>query len=193
MTKRARRPRIRISKRSSRPVQPPVVFTPGSAMKHGRDFFRVAIEACQRRGGRGLLLARYAAQIPSDLPAGIRHFSYIPFSQVLPRCAAVVHHGGIGTTAQGLAAGIPQLVMPMAHDQPDNAARLERLGVGHGLRPKRFQTPAVVQLLDELLNSSQVTARCREVAAWTRQGDPLGDACRVLEEAAPACAVPERR
>ena len=53
----------------------------------------------------------------------------MPFSSVFPLCAAVVHHGGIGTCAQALAAGVPQLTMPLAFDQPDNATRLSRLGV----------------------------------------------------------------
>jgi UDP:flavonoid glycosyltransferase YjiC (YdhE family) len=144
--------------------EPPVVVTPGSAMKHGRDFFARVIEALQRLGRRGALLTRYREQLPDRLPDGIAHFGYVPFSRILPRAAALVHHGGIGTTAQALAAGIPQLVMPMAHDQPDNVARLERLGVGRSLPPKRFRAPAVVGMLGGLLESEEVAAQCRAVA-----------------------------
>src|SRR5262249_32355180 len=106
---------------------PPIVFTPGSAMKQGRAFFTTAVEACVRLGRRGVLLTRFGEQVPPSWPEGIRHFEYVPFSQVFPRAAAVVHHGGIGTTSQCLAAGVPQLIMHMAHDQPDNAARILKL------------------------------------------------------------------
>ena len=93
------------------------------------------------------------------------HRSYIPLGTLLPRAAALIHHGGIGTTAQGLAAGVPQLVMPMSHDQPDNAARLRHLGVGAALSPPRFTDTRVAQALDRLLRSETVRARCRDLAA----------------------------
>ncbi len=108
----------------SRSGAPPVVFTPGSAMKQGQGFFAAAVDACSKSGRRGMLLTRFPEQVPPPLPDGIRHFKYVPFSQVFPRAAAVVHHGGIGTTAKALAAGAPQLIMHMAHDQPDNAAHV---------------------------------------------------------------------
>lgn len=78
--------------------------------------------------------------------------------------AALVHHGGIGTTAQALAAGIPQLVMPLAHDQFDNAARVKRLGVGDWLVPSRFRGPVVTTRLDGLIGSEAVQGACRNVA-----------------------------
>jgi UDP:flavonoid glycosyltransferase YjiC (YdhE family) len=165
---------------------PPVVFTPGSAMRHGHAFFAAAVEACRLLGRRGLLLTRFPEHLPAHVPDGVRHFSYVPFSQVLPRAAALVHHGGIGTTAQGLAAGIPHLVMPLAHDQPDNADRLRRLGVGRALPPARFRAPAVARALDALLASADVAARCRDYAGRIRQSRPLDEACRLIEELAGA-------
>ena len=87
--------------------EPPIVFTPGSAMAHGQEFFQAAVEACQSLGRRGILLTKYPQQLPPALPADVRHFSFVPFSQLLPRAAALVHHGGIGSSAQGLAAGLP--------------------------------------------------------------------------------------
>ncbi len=161
--------------------EPPIVFTPGSAMKQGQAFFAAAVEACVKLGRRGLLLTRFSEQVPSSLPDGVRHFEYVPFSQVFPRAAAVVHHGGIGTTAQALAAAAPQLVMYMAHDQPDNAAHVLRLGVGRPISPKAFRGPSVARALGELLDSSEVPKRCRAVAAMLEGADPLGKACRAIE------------
>jgi UDP:flavonoid glycosyltransferase YjiC (YdhE family) len=161
---------------------PPLVFTAGSAMRQGHAFFAEAAEVCRLLGQRVLLVTRYPEQLPATLPQGVLHCPYMPFSQLLPRSAVLVHHGGIGTTAQALAAGIPQLVMPMSHDQPDNAARIARLGVGRSLPPKRFRAPAVARLLGELLGSPTVAARCKEVARNFEGADPLGEACRRIEE-----------
>jgi UDP:flavonoid glycosyltransferase YjiC (YdhE family) len=164
--------------------EPPIVFTPGSAMRHGHAFFEAAVEACRLLGRRGLLLTRFPEHLPASLPESVRHFSYVPFSQVLPRAAALVHHGGIGTTAQGLAAGIPQLVMPLAHDQPDNAARLRRLGVARSLQPRAFRAAAVARALESLLTSPDVAARCRDYAGRIRESRPLEEASRLVEELA---------
>lgn len=162
---------------------PPIAFTPGSAMLYGEKFFTAAIDACRRLGRRGMLLSRFTDHIPAALPDGVRHFEYIPFSQVLPRAAAVVHHGGIGSTAQGLAAGIPQLIMPMAHDQPDNAARIKRFGVGDWLKPNAFRGPAVARQLARLLDSAEVQRNCAEIAARFPANDGLEQACTEIENA----------
>ncbi len=163
---------------------PPIVFTPGSAHTHAISFWQAAVEACERLGRRGMLLTRHGEQIPANLPDGVRHFSYVPFSEVLPRCAALVYHGGIGTLSQALAAGIPHLIMPMAHDQPDNAARIRRLGVGDYLWPHQFRGPRVAQLLEQLLSSQQVTAACLNCKTRLSGDDAIGRACEVIEETA---------
>jgi rhamnosyltransferase subunit B len=159
----------------------PIAFTPGSAMSHGRAFFEAAADACRTLGRRGLLLSRHGQNLPEKLPPGVIHVPYAPFSELLPRCAALVHHGGIGTTAQGLAAGIPQLIMPMSHDQPDNAERLRKLGVGGELSVKRFRGPAVAERLRELLGSSDVARRCADVAAGFTDARPLERTCELIE------------
>jgi UDP:flavonoid glycosyltransferase YjiC (YdhE family) len=163
---------------------PPVVFTPGTMMRHPRRFFEAAVEACCRWGRRGLLLTRYRDQLPARLPEGVRHFDYVPLSRVLPRAAALVSHGGIGTVSQALAAGIPQLIMPLGFDQFDNAARLERLGVAATLTPRAFRGPTVARQLAHLLTSSAVARACRAVAATLRNDDWEGPTCQAVEELA---------
>jgi len=143
----------------------PILFTPGSANMWAKPFFEAAAGACARLGRRGMLVSAYSEHVPAVLPPGVRRFGALPFSRVFPRCAAVVHHGGVGTLAQGLAAGVPQLVMPMAHDQPDNAQRLRRLGVGDYLLPRRFQADAVGAKLHTLLSSAEVQASCQKMKA----------------------------
>ncbi|MCY4660368.1 MAG: glycosyltransferase [Acidobacteria bacterium] len=160
---------------------PPIVFAPGSGNQQARAFFAAACEACRRLGRRGVLLTRYTGHLPAPLPPGVMHADYAPFSAVLPRAAALVHHGGIGTAAQALAAGRPQLVMPMTFDQPDNAARLQRLGVGRWLPPYRFRGAAVARELRALLESAAVVRRCAEVARRFDGSDPVGRTCQVIE------------
>ena len=160
---------------------PPIVFAPGSGNRQARGFFTAACEACRRLGRRAVLLTRYTEHLPAPLPPGVTHSDYAPFSAVLPRAAALVHHGGIGTSAQALAAGRPQLVMPMTFDQPDNAARLQRLGVGRSLPPERFRGAAVARELGALLESAAVTRRCADIARRFDGIDPVGRTCQVIE------------
>jgi len=159
---------------------PPLLFTPGSANMWGRDFFAAAAGACERLAMRGVFVTPFQEQIAFPLGKAIRRFDRVPFSRIFPRCAAVVHHGGIGTCAQGFAAGVPQLVMPMAHDQPDNAQRLQRLGVGDYLLPKHFQAETVASRLQGLLESPEVKRACVEVKARMAQQMPPEKAADLL-------------
>lgn len=160
---------------------PPVVVTPGSANRHAESFFTAAAEALERLGLRGLFLTGYPEQLPAHLPDTILHRRYAPFSLVLPRSALLVSHGGIGTVAQGLAAGIPQLIMAMAFDQPDNAMRLESLGVAHWLQPKHFTADRVARMLHDLLDTPE---RKHNAVAWRdrlAQHNGIKTACDILE------------
>jgi rhamnosyltransferase subunit B len=103
----------------------PILVTPGSAAMDRVRFFRTTVDACRASGVRAMLVTNFPGQLPSDLPEGIRAFSYLPFSRVLPRCAAVAYHGGIGTLAQAVNAGIPHLVVSNSYDQPDNGQRID--------------------------------------------------------------------
>lgn len=160
---------------------PPVVFTPGSANRHAQAFFEKAVAACRAVGRRAVLLSRYAENVPEDLPAGMRHFSYAPLAQMLPRCAALVSHGGIGTVAQGLAAGVPQVVMALAHDQHDNGTRLAQLGVGRWVDGRKFTERFLTTALRELLTDPAVAARCAEYKAALAARDGIGEACDLIE------------
>jgi rhamnosyltransferase subunit B len=161
---------------------PPLVFTPGTAHTRADRFFQAAVEAASRLGRRAVLLTRFAEHLPEELPAHVYRESYVPFSRLLPRCAAIVHHGGIGTCAQGLAAGLPQLTMPMGFDQPDNVTHLHRLGVASWITPRKFTGERVARALGRLLENRQVADAC---ARWRDQiaaSDPVARTCEILEE-----------
>jgi rhamnosyltransferase subunit B len=167
---------------------PPIAFTPGSAMQHGQDFFAAAIETCQTVGRRGLLLSRHTDHLPEKLPPEVMHVSFAPFGKLLPRCAALVHHGGIGTCGQALAAGVPQLVTPMAHDQPDNARRLQRLGVAEVLPFAKLTPPGAAAAIDRLLHLPQISAACANIARKFDGQRPVALTADLIEQLAPGAA-----
>ena len=140
--------------------EPPILFTLGTAAVHvAGDFYEHAAEACQILGRRGLLLVGPGRPAPKNLPAGSLAVEYARFSAVMPRCAVNVHHGGIGSTGQGMRAGRPTVVIPHAHDQFDNAARLKRLGVSDSIpRPKVTAARLAAAIRTVLGNSAAETA-----------------------------------
>lgn len=160
----------------------PVLFAAGSGNVQARDFFAAGIAACGQLGLRALVGTRFPEQLPDPLPPHARRFDYLPFSEVLPRVCAFVHHGGIGTMSQGFAAGVPQLVMPLGHDQPDNAARLKRLGAGDFLPRKRFHAEYVASSLRRLLDDARVASACARTAALCASMTPADEVLGVLEK-----------
>jgi rhamnosyltransferase subunit B len=154
---------------------PPVVLTPGSFMRNAAGFFRAGLAACEQLGLRAVLLTPHADQAPA-LPAWARHYSYINLQRLLPRCTAILHHGGIGTAAQGLRAGVPQLLAPVFFDQFDNAARLEALGVG--TRMAALDAVEIAAALQALLPAP---AACAALSARFARADAAADVCDMLE------------
>lgn len=143
----------------------PVVFTPGTGNLHARDFFETARELCTRLGCRGVFVTRDLSQVPASLPDSILAVKYAPFSALLERSSAFVHHGGIGSVAQGLKAGVPQFIVFMNFDQPDNAERLERMGAGVSLNIHKFTLNRALPLLRRCLEDAEMrhqAAACRE-------------------------------
>lgn len=160
---------------------PPIVFTPGTANIHARAFFDAAAKSCVISGRRGLLLTPHSEQLPKTLPSTMRADAWAPLNLLLPRASAFVHHGGIGSLSQGFAAGVPQIVMPLAHDQFDNAARLEILGCGRSLGVSRFHGPELARLLDELFSSKCMPAALRAVTEHFRAWSGLSKAADAVE------------
>lgn len=150
----------------SRPTDRPIVFTAGTAHHHCKSFFSAAASACQSLGRPGLLVSTHAENFPAVLPDRVRASTYVSFGELLPHCAAIVHHGGIGTTSQAFAAGIPQVVRPMAFDQFDNATRVQRLNCGLWLRRDRD----LVTCLGHVLADDAMDRSCKLIQAKTQFG-----------------------
>jgi UDP:flavonoid glycosyltransferase YjiC (YdhE family) len=164
----------------------PAVFTLGSsAVAVAGTFYDESLAAARRLGLRSVLLLgadprnRPTAELDEDALALER----APYQRLFPAAAAIVHHGGIGTLAQALHAGRPMLVVPHAHDQPDNAHRAARLGVARVLSPRRYRAKAVEAALRALVEDPAVADRAAAVGRIVRAEDGVAEASRTIEEA----------
>jgi rhamnosyltransferase subunit B len=162
----------------------PIVFTPGSGNIHGRSFFQSAVEACVALGRRAILLSEFGEHIPKSLPQGIVHFSYVPLEQLLPRCAAFVHHGGIGSASQAILAGIPQLLTPLAHDQFDNAHRAKTFGISETIPMNKLNPRKLKSALSSLLATPSILNKCKDYSVRLQSRDGLTRSAIAIEELA---------
>ncbi len=159
----------------------PVVFTPGSANIQAHRFFDSAFKAVTQLGCRAVFVTRDLSQLPASLPPTIAAVEYAPFSALVRHASVFVHHGGIGTLSQGFAAGVPQLLMPMAHDQPDNENRLRRLGAGFGVTPAQFTPRRVAEALEKLTRDPAFAAAALQCNVRLAKCPPLDPMMRWLE------------
>ena len=172
--------------------EPPIIFTLGSAaVMDARDFFEESACAAKILGRRAVLLYGMFNEPPKIVESGesrveserqIIAIPYAPYSQVFPRSAAVVHQGGVGTTSQVLRAGVPHLFMPYSHDQPDNAARCERLGVAKIISREKYTAETAAKKLRELLSDSSYKTKATEAALIVNAEHGTKVACDAIEE-----------
>jgi UDP:flavonoid glycosyltransferase YjiC (YdhE family) len=162
--------------------EPPIVFTLGSAavMTPG-SFYQESIQAAKLLNRRAVLLIGKNTP-PENLSKDILAVSYVPYSQIFPRACVIVHQGGIGTTAQALRASRPTLVMPYSHDQPDNAARVERLGTSRIISRKQYSAARVVKELRELLENPNYATKAVEIGRIIQADNGVGVACDAIEK-----------
>lgn len=162
----------------------PVLFTLGTAAVHvAGDFYDQAAEACRLLGRRGLFLIGPGRKPPRRVPSGSIAVEYARFSSVMPRCVVNVHHGGIGSTGQALRAGRPTLVIPHAHDQFDNAARVKRLGLSETLPRLKVTPPRLAQALRTLFEDRALVARAKLIGVQMAAEDGAARAAESLEQA----------
>jgi UDP:flavonoid glycosyltransferase YjiC (YdhE family) len=165
--------------------EPPIVFTLGTVVvADAGSFYHHSIAAAQLLGRRAVLIAKNPGDLPSELPKGIIAVDYAPFSLLLRRAAAIVHHGGVGTLAEAMRSGRPSLIMPCAWDQPDNADRATRLGIALTIGRNRYDPQRVADKLRLLLENPSFIQRASEIATMMRQEDGVSAACNAIEAVA---------
>jgi rhamnosyltransferase subunit B len=159
----------------------PIVFTLGTAVAaDAGSFYESSAQAARLLGRRAVLILKDPRNRLPTLPDGVVAFDYAPFSELFPRTAAIVHHGGIGTTGLAMRSGRPMLVMPCAWDQPDNAERVARLGISRTIPRHRYTPARVAAELRRLLDDPAYGRRASEVGEEIRQEDGVRVACDAL-------------
>lgn len=160
---------------------PPVVFYWGSGVKRVAPQFEIAVRVCSKLGRRAIFLTQFEDQLPPDLPPTIRYFKYVDFGRLLNQCSLLVHHGGVGTLAQAMGAGIPQVIVPGFADQFDNAERVKDLGVGVEIVRAGFDDETLTQALTQL-DTPAVQAICRDLKSRIEADVPFEKACLAVED-----------
>lgn len=172
---------------------PPLVFVYTTWMRNAHRFFEAAVGASARLGRRCVLLSPHAQQIPPSLPDDAIHVSYAPLSLLLPRAVALVHHGGVGTVATALAAGIPQIVVPFMGDQFDEGERVRRLRVGAVASRRTLTAGRLARTLTRLLADPVIARHCMMARTRIGRDDGIAATCDVIEAMSPKIKLPRTR
>jgi rhamnosyltransferase subunit B len=172
--------------------RPTIAFCAGSAGSAGKRFFETAIAASCGQPWRSILVA--PKFLPNgELPANVTQCGYVPLAQLLPAVDVIVHHGGLGTIANALAKGVPQIVMPFGHDQFDNAQRLEQLGVGRTLLGRAQSPSSLADSIETALRDHDLQQSCSSLAKsfWSDCSAPLLCTQLGLDQQNRSSGVPE--
>jgi len=166
-------------------AEPVIVVSFGSMAPFVKDAFtrlyNTSIAAIRRTGARTLVIGATPQTLPDPLPEGIFAVPFAPFSQVYPRCAAVIHHGGPYTVAEALRVGVPSFVVPWGIDQFFTAAQVKRLGIGEW-RQQRFYTVARgARILHSLMHEPRYKRRAQAIAAQLAKEDGVATLCEAIE------------
>ncbi len=164
--------------------EPPLVFTLGSfAVASAGQFYEEAVSLSRTLGRRAVMLTGQPGSPRRD--GDCLFMNYAPHSAVFPRAAAIVHHGGIGTTGQALRAGRPQIVVPHFGDQFDNAARLESAGIGLTIPRKRFKAGQTLDVVSRALTLQIIADAASQAARIVAGEDGAAEAARHIASLAP--------
>ena len=164
------------------PGPPLVVVAAGSAGEIARTLFNAAIAASTGQPWRAVLLTgkdNPASDTP--VPPNVFRYPFIPMSRLMPMSSAIVHHGGIGTISHALTAGVPQVAVPFGHDQFDNTARIEGLGVGKSILKPKDLAGNLRRVITELLGNGTTRARCREFQKRLSEDTSLIRVCEQID------------
>jgi len=163
---------------------PPVYIGFGSMVnRKPEEVADLVLRALERCGQRAVVSAGWGGIKAVELPQTICAIGSIPHSWLFPRMAAVVHHGGVGTTAAGLRAGVPAVITPFFGDQPYWGQRVHELGVGPRPIPRRQLTAdRLAEAIHAAVTSTGMRDRSAQLGEHIRNEDGIGRAVEVLEQ-----------
>lgn len=165
---------------------PPILVSGGSSQLLHGDWYAVATRAAARTGHPVVVTCPHRDMLPEDLPDQVRWHPALPFATLVPRVAAVVHHGGILTSARAVASGTPQVVLAHGADRPDNARRLRALGLAEWLPAARWQVDTVSALIARVLADPAYRHRAESLATTMDTERAATGACEHLEALLPS-------
>jgi UDP:flavonoid glycosyltransferase YjiC (YdhE family) len=171
--------------------EPPVYIGFGSmAGRNPQQLAAIVLDALAHSGRRGLLLTGWGGLRTESLPAGVFVLESAPHHWLFPRMAAVVHHGGAGTTAEGLRAGLPTVIVPFVFDQFFWGARVKSLGLGPPPIPqKTLSAGALADAIDAAVTDSAIRQRARTCGEAIRVENGVGAAVKIVQQVLSGCEV----
>lgn len=164
--------------------RPLAIFTLSSAASNDAgDFYNESLAAAGALGLRALLITGglAASHAPASLPAWARRIDYAAFEDVFPHASVIVHSGGVATSFKALCAGKPQVIVPHAHDQLDNAMRLCRLGSARMIGSRKATRTALRRAMRAALNDAGMHKIATALGRSARQEDGVGMAADAIE------------
>ncbi|MFZ2537577.1 MAG: glycosyltransferase [Oscillospiraceae bacterium] len=160
---------------------PPIIISGGTTKMLNPKFYPASAKACGLMNIPTILLTRYAELVPEILPSNVKWCEYLPLDEILPKCQAIIHHGGIGTSSGSLKCGIPQLVLPFFGDGLFNGRQLKKLGIAECLPVIRW-TPEYIKMSLEKLTQVQYKQTCREYQQKMEKTNAIDLACNHIED-----------
>jgi rhamnosyltransferase subunit B len=163
----------------------PIVFTPGTAVEDVREFCEQIVPICRKLGAPAIFASKHGKAAFDALPkvddVPLLYLDHADFEYLLPRARCLVHHGGIGTIAQAIRAGIPQILRPRMYDQPANGIRVMMFGLGGSLAPSHFTADRVASVLLHIERSELHKERIPFYANLVRQESGVDNCVRYIE------------
>lgn len=160
----------------------PLLFVDGTFNPDPKSFVQQACKISTQINRPALIISSKAAAWQAERPPQVKSIPFAPYRTILSSCAAMIHHGGIGTTAEALAAGVPQLVVANAYDQLRHARLIEDLGVGLASSPSDFLNfDATLAQIESLLRSQKVADSCAHYASLLNPRTAVSDICDLIE------------
>lgn len=161
---------------------PPVYIGFGSMSDRNPErMTEIALKALEASGQRGILMTGWGGLTQADLPNHVFKLEAAPHDWLFPRMAAVVHHGGAGTTAAGLRAGRPSIVIPFFGDQTFWGVRVTALGVGAMLERKTLTAEQLAAAIRQAVTDNEMRARAAALGERIRAEDGIGAAIAVID------------
>jgi len=167
--------------------EPPLYVGFGSMLGGSfRQALETIVSSLKRTGRRAVLSSGWGNLAQADLPDFVHKADYVPHDWLFPRVSAVIHHGGAGTTAAGLRAGRPTLVVPFGGDQPFWGSVVHGLGVGpRPISRSRLSVERLSDAIAVMTGDAGMSARAAELAARIGGEDGVGNAVRIIEAGTP--------